>query len=45
MKQILFVLAIIGCVFTANAQDVEKQSVEKQQTANISPLPEIILTV
>lgn len=37
MKQILFVLAIIGCVFTANAQDVEKQSVEKQQTANISP--------
>ena len=37
MKQILFVLAIIGCVFTANAQDVEKQSVEKQQIANISP--------
>lgn len=37
MKQILFALAIIGCVFTANAQDVEKQSVEKQQTANISP--------
>ena len=37
MKQILFVLAIIGCVFTANAQDLEKQSVEKQQTANISP--------
>lgn len=37
MKQILFVLAIIGCVFTANAQDVEKQSVEKQQTANITP--------
>lgn len=37
MKEILFALAIIGCVFTANAQDIEKQSVEKQQTANISP--------
>ena len=37
MKQILFALAIIGCVFTANAQDVEKQSVGKQETVNISP--------
>ena len=32
MKQILFVLAIIGCVFTANAQELETQSAVKQET-------------
>ncbi|OJX83892.1 MAG: conjugative transposon protein TraN [Paludibacter sp. 47-17] len=37
MKRFFFVLAIFGCIFTVNAQDIEKQSVEKQQTANISP--------
>jgi len=36
MKQILFVLAIIGCVFTANAQELETQSVVKQEAAKVS---------
>lgn len=36
MKQILFVLAIIGCVFTANAQELETQSAVKQETVKVS---------
>lgn len=36
MKQILFVLAIIGCVFTANAQELETQSAAKQETVKVS---------
>ena len=37
MKRFLFALAIIGCVFTANAQELETQSAVKQETAKISP--------
>lgn len=36
MKQILFVLAIIGCVFTANAQELETQSAVKQEAVKVS---------
>ncbi len=36
MKQILFVLAIFGCVFTANAQELETQSAVKQETVKVS---------
>lgn len=36
MKQILFVLAIIGCVFTTNAQELETQSAVKQETVKVS---------
>ena len=37
MKRFFLALAIIGCVFTANAQELETQSVVKQKTAKISP--------
>ena len=37
MKRFLFALAIIGCVFTANAQELETQSAVKQETAKHSP--------
>lgn len=37
MKRFFLALAIIGCVFTANAQELETQSVVKQETAKISP--------
>ncbi|OJV76367.1 MAG: conjugative transposon protein TraN [Bacteroidia bacterium 44-10] len=36
MKRFLFALAIFGCVFTANAQELETQSVVKQETAKVS---------
>ncbi len=36
MKRFLFALAIIGCVFTANAQELETQSAVKQETAKVS---------
>ncbi|MDH8702719.1 conjugative transposon TraN protein [Dysgonomonadaceae bacterium PH5-43] len=36
MKRILFVLAIIGCVFTANAQELETHSAVKQETVKVS---------
>ena len=37
MKRFLFALVIIGCVFTANAQELETQSAVKQETAKHSP--------
>lgn len=43
MKRFIFALAMIGCIFTANAQEVEtiqdaiKQSAEKQETVKNSP--------
>ena len=37
MKRFFLALAIIGCVFTANAQELETQSAVKQETAKISP--------
>lgn len=38
MKRFFFALAIIGCVFTVNAQEVEQQSVVvKQETVTNSP--------
>ncbi len=36
MKRFLLALAMIGCVLTANAQELETQSVVKQETAKVS---------
>ncbi|MDR1200326.1 MAG: conjugative transposon protein TraN [Tannerellaceae bacterium] len=37
MKRFIFALAMIGCIFTANAQETEKQTAEKQEVIKNSP--------
>lgn len=37
MKQFIFALAIIRCIFTANAQETEKQETKIPEMENISP--------
>ncbi len=37
MKQFFFALALVGCIFTAHAQETEKPLVEKQEVINNSP--------